>query len=93
MHLPRVLPTVRCGAVHQPGRTVPGADEAATHALVQVGYAEWALLVEATRDVDACVAAPPRSLSHSLPDSVSTPNSRPEHGWMSGSGDQIAGGT
>jgi hypothetical protein len=58
MHLPRVLPTVRCDAVHQPGRAVPGADEAATHAVVQVGYAEWALLVEATGDVDACVADP-----------------------------------
>jgi hypothetical protein len=58
MQLPRVLPTVRCDAVHQRGRTVPGADEAAAHAVVQVGYAEWALLGEATGDVDACVADP-----------------------------------
>jgi hypothetical protein len=58
MHLPRVLPTVCCDAVHQPGRTVPGADVARTHAVIRVGYAKRALLVEATGDVDACVADP-----------------------------------
>jgi len=56
MHLPPVLPTARCDAVHEPGRTVPGADEAATHAVIRVGHAERALLVEATGDADACVA-------------------------------------
>jgi hypothetical protein len=58
MHLPPVLPTVSCDAVHEPGRTVPGADEAAAHAVIRVGNAERALLVEATGDANACVADP-----------------------------------
>ena len=35
---------------------------------------------------------PGKRQSHSLRRSVSTPNLRPEHGWMSRSSDQIVGG-
>ena len=62
---------------------------------VRIGGEEWSARSHEIRDLLSRNVIPfgfYRGCRIALYDSVSTPNTRPEHGWMSESGNQIMGG-
>jgi hypothetical protein len=63
-----------------------------TSSLSRCACADGSLCPLLLKITSTWIFTPDRGCRIALRDSMSTPNRRPEHGWMSGSSDQIVGG-